>query len=42
MIDNPIGVLTNNPDLNWHYENLKHYMHVTPRSWICVICDRHS
>ena len=30
VIDNPIGVLTNNPDLNWHYENLKHYMHVTP------------
>ena len=30
VIDNPIGVLTNNPDLNWHYENLKHFMHVTP------------
>ena len=26
VIDNPIGV-HNNPDLNWHYENLKHYMH---------------
>ena len=30
VIDNPIGVLTNHPDLNWHYENLKQYMHVTP------------
>ncbi|RIL73305.1 linear amide C-N hydrolase [Staphylococcus devriesei] len=28
--DNPVGVLTNNPDLNWHYENLKNYVNVTP------------
>ncbi|HLR18939.1 MAG TPA: choloylglycine hydrolase family protein [Staphylococcus sp.] len=28
--ENPIGVLTNNPDLNWHYENLRNYTNVTP------------
>ena len=28
--DNPIAVLTNNPDLNWHYENLKNYVAITP------------
>lgn len=28
--ENPIGVLTNNPDLNWHYENLRNYTAVTP------------
>ena len=28
--DNPVGVLTNSPDLNWHYENLKNYANVTP------------
>lgn len=28
--DNPIGVLTNHPDLNWHYENLKQYINITP------------
>ncbi|TGZ37927.1 linear amide C-N hydrolase, partial [bacterium M00.F.Ca.ET.162.01.1.1] len=29
--DNPVAVLTNNPDLNWHYENLKNYINITPQ-----------
>lgn len=29
--ENPIGVLTNNPDLNWHYENLRNYINITPQ-----------
>lgn len=30
IIENPVGVLTNNPNLNWHYENLRNYAHITP------------
>ncbi|MGW8027495.1 choloylglycine hydrolase family protein [Staphylococcus xylosus] len=29
--ENPVGVLTNNPDLNWHYENLRNYINITPQ-----------
>lgn len=28
---NPVAVLTNNPDLNWHYENLKNYINISPQ-----------
>ena len=28
--DNPVGVLTNNPSLEWHYENLRNYSHLKP------------
>ncbi|HWV74593.1 MAG TPA: choloylglycine hydrolase family protein [Pseudosphingobacterium sp.] len=28
--DNPIGVLTNSPDYNWHYTNLSNYVNLTP------------
>ncbi|SCS63998.1 choloylglycine hydrolase family protein [Staphylococcus caeli] len=28
--ENPLGVLTNNPDLNWHYENLRNFAQLTP------------
>ena len=28
--DNPVAVLTNNPDLNWHYENLRNYINISP------------
>ncbi|PSK90355.1 linear amide C-N hydrolase [Taibaiella chishuiensis] len=28
--DNPIGVLTNNPELNWHWINLSNYVALTP------------
>lgn len=28
--ENPLGVLTNNPDLKWHYENLRNYGQLTP------------
>ncbi|MCU5745448.1 choloylglycine hydrolase family protein [Staphylococcus sp. SQ8-PEA] len=30
--DNPVGVLTNDPDLNWHYENLRNYTALSPLS----------
>jgi len=30
MHDNPIGVLTNSPDYNWHYTNLSNYVNLTP------------
>ncbi|NWK83372.1 choloylglycine hydrolase family protein [Staphylococcus sp. GSSP0090] len=29
--ENPVGVLTNNPDLKWHYENLRNYINITPQ-----------
>lgn len=28
--DNPIGVLTNDPELPWHLQNLQQYEHLTP------------
>lgn len=30
VILNPIGVMTNSPDLRWHMTNLRNYMEVTP------------
>lgn len=30
VTDNPIGVLTNHPDLAWHYNNLRQYINVSP------------
>lgn len=30
MKDNPVHVLTNNPKLEWHLENLRNYVHLTP------------
>lgn len=30
LINNPIGVLSNSPDFNWHMTNLRNYMNVTP------------
>lgn len=28
--DNPLGVMTNSPDLNWHLTNVRNYIGVTP------------
>ena len=30
IMENPIGVLANSPDLPWHLTNLRNYMNVTP------------
>jgi penicillin V acylase-like amidase (Ntn superfamily) len=30
LINNPIGVMTNSPDIRWHMTNLRNYMEVTP------------
>lgn len=30
LMDNPMGVLSNSPDFNWHMTNLRNYMNVTP------------
>ena len=27
--DNPVGVLTNSPDFNWHLTNLRNYMNAS-------------
>ena len=32
ILPNPIGVLTNSPDFNWHYTNLRNYMLINPES----------
>ncbi|MBB2151424.1 linear amide C-N hydrolase [Pedobacter gandavensis] len=32
MHDNPIGVLTNSPDYQWHYTNLSNYVNLTPNN----------
>lgn len=31
LMDNPLGVLSNSPDFQWHMTNLRNYMNVTPR-----------
>lgn len=31
IYDNAIGILTNSPDFNWHKENLRNYMNLSPR-----------
>ena len=41
IMENPIGVLANSPDLPWHLTNLRNYMNVTPdqppeREWDSV------
>ncbi|SKC69561.1 choloylglycine hydrolase family protein [Maledivibacter halophilus] len=30
LFDNPIGVMTNSPDFQWHMTNLRNYMEVSP------------
>lgn len=30
LIDNPIGVMANSPDLRWHMTNLRNYMNASP------------
>lgn len=30
VVENPVGVLTNHPSLDWHYANLRQYINVTP------------
>ncbi len=30
--DNPLGVMTNNPNFDWHMTNLNEYLHLTPTS----------
>lgn len=30
LTENPVGVLTNDPGLDWHYRNLERYKHITP------------
>lgn len=30
LVNNPIGVMTNSPDLRWHMTNLRNYMEVSP------------
>ena len=30
--DNPMGVMTNNPEFDWHLINLNNYVHLTPAS----------
>ena len=30
IMDNPVGVLSNSPDFQWHMTNLRNYMSVTP------------
>lgn len=32
MFDNPIGVATNSPHLDWHLINLRNYLHLSPRN----------
>lgn len=32
VLDNPVGVLTNNPPFDWHMTNLTHYMALSPDS----------
>ncbi|WP_251943997.1 choloylglycine hydrolase family protein [Staphylococcus sp. Marseille-Q5304] len=29
--ENPVHVLTNSPNLEWHYENLKNFTHISPQ-----------
>ncbi|MBK0084447.1 choloylglycine hydrolase family protein [Lactococcus sp. S64] len=31
--ENPIGVMTNTPKLEWHIENLRNYLHVQPKQY---------
>ncbi|MBV7392289.1 choloylglycine hydrolase family protein [Enterococcus sp. ALS3] len=30
LINNPVGVMTNSPDLNWHIKNLNNYLNLSP------------
>ena len=32
VYDNPLGVLTNSPELPWHLDNLKNYVNISPHS----------
>jgi choloylglycine hydrolase len=32
VYDNPIGVLTNDPDFDWHLLNLRNYVNLTPKN----------
>jgi choloylglycine hydrolase len=33
VIDNPVGVMTNTPQLAWHITNLRNYLHVRPKQY---------
>lgn len=39
LINNPIGVMTNSPDIHWHMTNLRNYMEVTPTQVDEVLWD---
>lgn len=34
--DNPVGVMTNTPSLEWHIANLRNYLHVRPKQFDAV------
>ncbi|EUJ42402.1 hypothetical protein PROCOU_17179 [Listeria rocourtiae FSL F6-920] len=29
--ENPVGVMTNTPSLEWHFQNLRNYLHIVPQ-----------
>ena len=33
LIDNPVGVMTNTPNLDWHIKNLNNYLHIQPQAF---------
>ncbi|MCJ1978204.1 choloylglycine hydrolase family protein [Pseudolactococcus paracarnosus] len=33
LIDNPVGVMTNTPNLDWHIRNLNNYLHIQPQAF---------
>lgn len=40
--DNPIGVMTNSPDFQWHLTNLKNYTEISTQQQACAIWDQYS
>ena len=39
LISNPIGIMANSPDFNWHMTNLRNYMGVSPTQTMEVFWD---
>lgn len=39
IIDNPLGVLANSPDFQWHMTNLRNYLNVTPEQYPVKMWD---
>ncbi len=31
--DNPVGVMANSPELNWHLKNLNNYLNISPKNY---------